>query len=177
MKVACYYRHSTDSERQDKNSIERQQFECRSHCQQLGWDIVKEISDKGESGAGDKKNLERLKVEVTEGFHFDCLVIYDQSRLTRKSVFKMFEDIAFLEEAGIGIACVEDRDAVPRTVDEFGNDIGTVIKGWKNHDDVLKAATRSVSGMMSLHQRGELSWIGKTPLGFNKSEKELPKGT
>ena len=174
MKVVCYYRHSTDKQQQDKMSIERQQFECRKWVDEQGWHIVEEVADKGLSGAGDKKNLELLQKGVDSGdLKFDALLVYDYARITRKNVLRTMEDIGFLDRAGIGIVSVEKRDIYPRAVvDDLGRDMHFLFEGYQNHEEVIKAANRSVSGLTAAHQRGVLSWVGATPLGFNKVQRD-----
>jgi DNA invertase Pin-like site-specific DNA recombinase len=168
MKAVCYYRHSTDNRKQDENSIERQQHSCRRLCLGNGWEILEEVSDKGESGTSDKQNLEALKQRVKGGFRFDVLVVDDQARLTRKDVLSMGEDIGFLRDAGIKISIVATQNGNPLQVEELARDVTHLVKGWANHEEVRDTARKVCNGMLELFKSGRLGHMGPTPLGFDK---------
>ena len=122
MKVVCYYRHSTDNAQQDANSIPRQRDNCRELIVRNGWELLEEVSDKGLSGAGDKKELMGLARRTQQGdIGFDILLCDDQARLTRKNAFRIFEDIQWLEETSIKVAFVKSNNGKPITVDEWAN--------------------------------------------------------
>jgi len=178
MRAICYYRHSTDNSQQDENSIPRQRFACQKFASRLGWTIVDEIEDKGESGAGDKKNLMALASEVQQGVRkFDVLLVDSQSRVTRKNAFRIFEDIQWLDLNGVKISCVDENDVEPTTVESWATDPAKVIKIWQNHQTVLEAAEKATDGLFVKHQEKRLSWAAPTPFGMTKVEAPRPEGS
>jgi DNA invertase Pin-like site-specific DNA recombinase len=167
--VVCYYRHSTDNAKQDKNSIERQQKECLRHCKHKGWNVILEVKDKAISGASDKDNLMKLKKSVELGeIKFDILVVDDQSRITRKSVLEMMQDIGFLADAGIHLSFVATNYGDPSSIQDLGRDHKFIFEGMSNHEEVRKTARKVVTGMLSLHEEKQLSWVGKPPTGYDR---------
>ncbi len=177
MKVVCYYRHSTDSAQQDANSIDKQKHFCVDFAVRNSWQIIKEVADKGESGAGDKTNLMALAKDVEEGrIKFDTLLVYDQSRVTRKDLFHVLEDIDWLDKNGIKIACVNENDRVPKSIASWAKDPAKFIKVWQNNVVVQDAANQAADGMLRLHKEKKLSWVGIAPFGWRRVEMERPEG-
>jgi len=175
--VVCYYRHSTDNAQQDANSIPRQRDNCRGLVVRNGWRMIEEVEDKGLSGTGDKRNLSLLAQRTRNNeISFDVLLVDDQSRLTRKNVMRILEDVGWLEEQKIKVAFVKADNGKPITIDEWASDPAKLIQGWSNNQTALTAADLSVDGLMNKHQRGHLSWAAKAPFGFDKVEAPLPEG-
>ena len=109
MKVALYYRYSTDSERQKANSEQRQMKDLVDACVKNQWTIVWKGGDAGVSGDSDfKPALEELKALVRSGELLpDLLFVTSFDRLTRKDSLHVSEDVAWLQRSGIGLAILD----------------------------------------------------------------------
>ena len=66
MRVAIYYRFSSDKAAQVENSAARQKSELTAEALRLGWDIVWVDGDDQTSGDATKPKLEELKQKVLE---------------------------------------------------------------------------------------------------------------
>ena len=172
-KVVCYYRHSTDNEQQEQNSIPDQKRQCFNFAKKNGWEIIEEVEDAGTSGAGDKKNFMELGQRALNGsISFDILLVRDNARITRKDVLSLNDDIYWLKDTGIKVSCVNGFPD-PKTISELANDPAFLMVKWKDHRDVLEASERSVNGLLTQHENQTLSWIGPAPLGFDKETKQV----
>ncbi len=107
LRCAIYTRFSSD--RQSPTSITDQIRKCREHAQRNGWLVLEEhlYSDEAISGAStDRAGLQRLLAAVAgPSIPFDCILIDDSSRLTRRlaDALNLFERLTF---AGIRIVAV-----------------------------------------------------------------------
>ena len=107
LRCAIYARFSSD--RQSLTSITDQIRKCREHAKQNGWLVLDEhvYSDEAVSGAStDRAGLQRLLAAVAgPSIPFDCILIDDSSRLTRRlaDALNLFERLTF---AGIRIVAV-----------------------------------------------------------------------
>lgn len=107
LRCAIYARFSSD--RQSPTSITDQIRKCREHAQQNGWLVLDEhlYCDEAISGAStDRAGLQRLLAAVAgPSIPFDCILIDDSSRLTRRlaDALNLFERLTF---AGIRIVAV-----------------------------------------------------------------------
>jgi site-specific DNA recombinase len=107
LRCAIYARFS--SERQSPTSIDDQVRKCREHAQRNGWRVIDGhiYADEALSGAStDRAGLQRLLAAVDGAARpFDCILIDDSSRLTRRlaDALNLFERLTF---AGIRIVAV-----------------------------------------------------------------------
>jgi hypothetical protein len=94
-----YSRFSSD--RQSPTSITDQVRKCREHAERHGWAILPEhiYSDEAISGAStEREGLQRLIAAATDPARpFDCILIDDSSRLTRKlaDALNLYERLTF----------------------------------------------------------------------------------
>ena len=107
LRCAVYSRFSSD--RQSPTSIVDQVRKCREHAERQGWAILPEhvYSDEAISGAStEREGLQRLIAAATDPARpFDCILIDDSSRLTRKlaDALNLYERLTF---AGIRLVAV-----------------------------------------------------------------------
>ena len=85
-RVCCLYRVSTKGQ-VEKDDIPMQKQRCHEFANMMGWDIVKEFSEKGVSGfkvsAKDRDAIQDIQKEATLGT-FDILLVFMFDRLGRK---------------------------------------------------------------------------------------------
>ncbi len=107
LRCAIYARFSSD--RQSPTSIADQIRKCREHAARQGWAVLEDhvYSDEAISGTSlERESLQKLLAAVTSpGRPFDCILIDDTSRLSRKlaDALNLYERLSF---AGIRIVAV-----------------------------------------------------------------------
>ena len=107
LRCACYARFSSD--RQSPTSISDQLRKCREYAKHQCWTVLEEhiYTDQAVSGAAlERSGLKELLLAATsEGHPFDCILIDDSSRLTRKlaDALNLYERLTF---AGIRVVAV-----------------------------------------------------------------------
>ncbi len=107
LRCAVYARYSTD--KQNPLSIDDQVRKCRSFALCQGWGVLDDhiYSDQAVCGAAlERSGLKKLLLVATSAGHpFDCILIDDSSRLTRKlaDALNLYERLTF---AGIRVVAV-----------------------------------------------------------------------
>lgn len=169
MRVVAYYRYSTANKAQVDNSEARQEENVKRFIyRQEGWSIVDTFVDRAKSGLGDKPELMRMKELVESGdLSFDVLVIDDYSRLSRKSVFDLYEDIGWMKPFGIKIATVK-KGGQALTVEEMGSDLSAIVDTYQNNIYSKDLAYKVTTGLERFFKSGEQpGWAGLPPVGYD----------
>ena len=98
-RAAAYARYSTDN--QDDNSIAYQMEAIQAYCQKYNLSLVNIFSDEASTGYNDKRNNFQKMIQAAENKEFDCIVIYDISRLSRnvKDWFSIRDKLRRLDKA------------------------------------------------------------------------------
>ena len=123
MKVVAYYRYSTDNQAQVDNSEARQQKYVEEMIVRNGWVLVDTVVDRAKSGDDRKPELMKLKERLhAGGIQFDCICIDDPSRISRKDILKIHEDIGWLADSGKRLA-INSRGGKPELVSELTRDL------------------------------------------------------
>lgn len=166
MRVATYYRYSSDKWMQKEHSEARQKDKCRTFINQKRWHLVDEFSDKEVSGDDTKPSLSELQERVKTDLNIDALVIDDLSRLTRKAQLDVHEDLNWLRDHGVKLIVVRDGGQIldledPDTVFRLGFDV------WKNNKYLKDLGAAVVDGQRTLFKEKKLGWMGPAPLGFD----------
>ncbi len=85
-RVYALYRVSTKGQ-VDKNDIPMQKLRCREFAAQMGWEIVKEVSELGVSGfkvaTKDRDAIQEIQQDAASG-QFDILLVFMFDRLGRR---------------------------------------------------------------------------------------------
>lgn len=173
MRVVAYYRYSTDNAAQKENSELRQKVQVESLIHRNRWTLVDTFSDKGKSGKSDKPELERLKKLYADGqIDFDCICIYDLSRITRRSQWHVYKDLGWLSEAGKYISEFRKNNGEPRLVSELETDLAAIVDVHQNNEYIRKLQDNIITGYQTKFPKGEIGWMGPTPIGFDPVNKE-----
>ena len=93
-RALCLYRVSTKYQ-VENNDIPMQRKECRAFCQRKGWQLYREIHEKGISGYSisldDRDAIQEIKAAAIQ-HEFDIFLVYMFDRIGRKE----FEVPAFI---------------------------------------------------------------------------------
>ena len=85
-RVYCLYRVSTVGQ-VEKDDIPMQKQSCREFAERMGWEVVKEFSEKGISGfkisSKDRDAIQEMQREAAIG-NFDILLVFMFDRIGRR---------------------------------------------------------------------------------------------
>lgn len=178
-RVVCLYRVSTVGQ-VEKDDIPMQKQSCREYCQrQLGWEIVKEFSEKGVSGfkvsAKDRDAVQEIQRMALQG-EFDILLVFMFDRLGRKDDETPFVVEWFVKNKIEVWSVMEGQQRFDTHVDKLLN----YIRYWQASGESIKTSVRTKTRMGQLTEEGHYTG-GGVPLGYrlvsqgriNKRNKEV----
>ena len=84
LRAIVYARVSTEMQ-EDNESLKYQIIKGQEYCQNRGYDLYKVISDVESGGKDDRKGFNELQNEINR-HSFDVLVVYETSRLSRRTL-------------------------------------------------------------------------------------------
>lgn len=166
-KAAIYARVSTEEQAERDLSIPFQLERCRYHAQGLGWEVVKEFVDAGESARTDKRPEFQKMITSARAKEFDIILVHKFDRFARND----YDFITYEKE-------LEDLDITMESVSEPG-DASTpagyisrrmmqIISTWYSKN----LAMETKKGIMKKVENG--GWPRQAPLGYiNKRENNV----
>ena len=179
-RVVCLYRVSTVGQ-VEKDDIPMQKQFCREFCQrQEGWEIVRELSEKGVSGfkvsAKKRDKIQEIQRMALAG-EFDILLVFMFDRLGRKDDETPFVVEWFVNQ-GIEVwSAMEGQQRFDTHVDKLLN----YIRYWQASGESIKTSARVKTRIGQLTEQGCYTG-GIVPYGYrlvnkgrtNKRNKEVP---
>jgi site-specific DNA recombinase len=161
MRAVAYCRYSTDM--QTENSIAYQLQNINKLCEAKGFVLVDVYSDEAKSGSNTQRDgLQRLLAEINTE-KFDCVIIDDQSRLSR-NVVDWFTLRELLQRAGKPLfSCaekIEDYDENPSAFLTEG------IRAMFNQQFLFDTRRKVIAGQTVKAKQGKFCG-GLPPLGYN----------
>ena len=179
-RVVCLYRVSTVGQ-VEKDDIPMQKQFCREFCQrQEGWEIVRELSEKGVSGfkvsAKKRDKIQEIQCMALAG-EFDILLVFMFDRLGRKDDETPFVVEWFVNQ-GIEVwSAMEGQQRFDTHVDKLLN----YIRYWQASGESIKTSARVKTRIGQLTEQGYYTG-GIVPYGYrlvnkgrtNKRNKEVP---
>lgn len=162
-RVYCLYRVST-AQQLKENDIPMQRKACREFAQAHGWEIIKELYEKGISGfktpVGNRKNLQQIKKDAELG-KFDILLVFMFDRLGRRESETPFfvENLAY---RGIEIWSVKEGQ---QRFDTHADKLINFIHYWIAEGESEKISERIKTRKRQLTQEG-LYTGGVCPYGY-----------
>lgn len=168
MKVATYYRYSTDNKNQVDNSEARQKDSVERVVYSRGWHEVASYTDHAVSGTDNKPQLLELRERIESGeLSVDVIAIDSLSRLSRRSARKIDVDIDWIEKAGILLSIASRNSGDPFPVSDLDDDLSLMVDGWQNNQYVKKLSRDVTNGMRVKFEKGQLGWCGQAPYGYD----------
>ncbi len=167
-RVYCLYRVSTKKQVED-NDIPMQKQRCREFAEQMGWEIIKEFSEKGVSGfkvsANDRDAIIEIKA-AAEQHKFDILLVFMYDRLGRKLNETPFIVQWFVEQ-GIEVwSTVEGQQKFESDADELVN----LLRFWQASGESKKTSVRTKTRMGQMVKEGKFKG-GVSPYGYKLVKK------
>ena len=152
-RVVCLYRVSTVGQ-VEKDDIPMQKQFCREFCQrQEGWEIVRELSEKGVSGfkvsAKKRDKIQEIQRMALAG-EFDILLVFMFDRLGRKDDETPFVVEWFVNQ-GIEVwSAMEGQQRFDTHVDKLLN----YIRYWQASGESIKTSARVKTRIGQLTEPG-----------------------
>ena len=165
-RVCCLYRVSTMKQfDKEQDDIPMQKIACRNFCDQNGWKIVMERSEKGVSGykvsANDRDAIQDIKRAAMKG-DFDILLVFMFDRLGRKEDETPFVVQWFVQQ-GIEVwSTQEGQQRFDSHVDKLMN----YIRFWQASGESEKTSIRTSTSMGQMVLEGHFKG-GCRPFGYN----------
>lgn len=167
-RVYCLYRVSTKGQ-VEKDDIPMQKQKCHEFAQEMGWDIVREFSEKGVSGfkvsAKDRDAIQEIQRDAAMG-KFDVLLVFMFDRLGRKEDETPFV-VEWFAQNGIEVwSTVEGQQRFDSHVDKLMN----YIRYWQASGESLKTSIRTKTRLGQIVQEGRFRG-GAAPYGYRLVKK------
>ena len=167
-RVCCLYRVST-LKQVEKDDIPMQKQCCHEFAEQMGWDIVREFSEKGISGfkvsAKKRDAIQEIQREATLKT-FDILLVFMFDRLGRKDDETPFI-VEWFVNNGIEVWSAEEgQQRFDNHVDKLLN----YIRYWQASGESIKTSIRTKTRLGHIVQEGRFRG-GKAPYGYQLVKK------
>ena len=167
-RVCCLYRASTPKQ-VEKDDIPMQKQRCHEFAEQMGWDIVREFSEKGVSGfkisAKKRDAIQEIQREATLKT-FDILLVFMFDRLGRKDDETPFI-VEWFVNNGIEVWSAEEgQQRFDNHVDKLLN----YIRYWQASGESIKTSIRTKTRLGQIVQEGRFRG-GKAPYGYQLVKK------
>ena len=163
-RAVIYIRVSTDRQVSEGASLETQERQCRSMCDQNGWQVVRLFREEGESAkTADRPQLqELLSFCRTSRPRPDYVLIHHVDRWARNA---QDHDLlrAYLMKLGVMLRSVSQRLGE----DPYDQFYERIVSGLAELDNKLRGM-RSVEGMKTRLRGGR--WTFKAPLGYRNDK-------
>ena len=166
-RALCLYRVSTKHQ-VENNDIPMQRKECRAFCQRKGWQLYREIHEKGISGYSisldDREAIQEIKAAAMQ-HEFDIFLVYMFDRIGRKE-FEVPAFIRFLVDNGISVWSTQEGEQ------RFENDADSILamlRSFTAQRESMKLSTRVRTKHMQMALAGEYRG-GRIPFGYKTRE-------
>ena len=159
-KVALYARVSLDeaAESRQFQDPENQLVQLRDFCKAMGWEIIKEYTDKM-SGANPARPNFRLMMQDAMLRRFQGIVIWKLDRFSREGIIPTMSYIKQLKERGIWLKSM--TESWLDTSQEGITDIVLAIMSWAASEERKKISERTKAGIARRRKLGK--WKGGRP--------------
>ena len=158
-RVECLYRVSTKGQ-VDHDDIPMQRIECRKFAEQQGWNIIKELCEKGVSGfkisADDRDAIQELREDAMNQ-RFDVLLVFMFDRLGRRDDETPFV-VEWFAKQGIRIFSVKEGE---QKFESHTDSLINYIRYWQSEGESRKTSMRIKTRLDQM--RGEGLYTGGTP--------------
>ena len=126
-KVVIYARVSTLDQ-----TVDNQLIELRDHCSKMGWEIVKEYTDKGLSGTLSREKRPALNAMIKDGYRkkFDTVICWDISRIGR-SMKELIMFLSDMKDRGIGICSDRQGFDTSTSMGEIMFQFVGILSSWE----------------------------------------------
>ncbi|MDD4859745.1 MAG: recombinase family protein [Dehalococcoidales bacterium] len=159
VKCCIYARVSTEEQAERDLSIPFQIARCRYHAQGLGWEVVKEYIDAGESARTDKRHEFQKMIVAARAKEFDIILVHKFDRFARNDYdFVVYEKE--LEELGITLDSVSEPGDASTPAGYIGRRMMQIISTWYSKNLAVEAR----KGMKEKVEKG--GWPKLAPPGY-----------
>ncbi len=166
-RVAIYARVSTEEQAERDLSIPFQLERCRYHAQGIGWEVVKEYVDAGESARTDKRPEFQKMISAARNKEFDIILVHKFDRFARNDYdFVTYEKE--LEDLAIIVESVSEPGDASTPAGYISRRMMQVISTWYSKN----LAMETKKGIQKKVENG--GWPRQAPLGYtNRRDKAV----
>lgn len=169
-RVHALYRVSTKKQvDQVKDDIPMQRIECREFARRQGWEIIRELEEKGVSGfkvsANDRDAIQDLK-EAAEKREFDVLLVYMFDRIGRIDDETPFV-VEWFCKHGIEVWSAQEGE---QRFDSHVDKLTNYIRFWQAAGESEKTSIRIRTRIQQLRLEGAYTG-GQIPYGYCLEQK------
>lgn len=162
-RVYCLYRVSTKGQ-VEKDDIPMQKEYCREFAEEQGWDIIRELSEKGVSGfkvsAKDRDAIQEIQKDAALK-KFDILLVFMFDRLGRREDETPFV-VEWFANNGVEVwSAKEGQQRFDNHVDKLTN----YIRYWQASGESIKTSIRTKTRLAQIVQEGRYRG-GTPPYGY-----------
>ena len=162
-RACCLYRVSTKGQ-VEKNDIPMQRQKCHEFAEKMGWDIIKEFSEKGVSGFKVSAKDRDAIIEIRKAAalkEFDVLLVFMFDRLGRRE-----DETPFVLEWFInnGIEVWSTMEG-PQRVETHSDKLINYIRFWQASEESIKTSIRVKTRMAQIVREGRYRG-GPVPFGY-----------
>lgn len=166
MRVICYARVSTDSQRDNNVSLDDQLKAMRRYCHDKGWTIYSEVKESWSGYEYDREFMDSIREEAKRRT-FDILLVYRTDRFARdEAVFMLLE--RFFKKHGIRLFSVEDGEFTPGVINRYL----AAINRAKAQDEADTFKKRSRDARQAYAQQGVPPGQSQAVFGYSKEGKK-----
>lgn len=158
--AVAYARYSTDN--QDENSIAYQMDAIQTYCKKHELSLVNLYADEARTGYNDKRDNFQRMIEDAEKQMFDCIVIYDISRMSR-NVKDWFTAREKLRQFNVKLYSCEDGLSEPDDPSSF---LSESVKIMMSQHFVMETRRKTIAGQRVKAKEG-IFLGGTPPLGYD----------
>jgi site-specific DNA recombinase len=163
-RVVLYARVSTDEQARRGFSLAQQLESLREYAAREGYEVIKEVSDPGQSGAYlERPGLDRVR-DLVEAGGVSAVFAQDADRITRDPAHRAFLDEEF-ERFGTRLFALDDWGD-----DTHEGELLRYLKGWVSKGERLKTAERTRRGKKRKAREGKIVAPRKVAYGFALNE-------
>ena len=147
-KVVIYARVSTLDQ-----TVDNQLIELRDHCSKMGWEIVKEYTDKGLSGTLSREKRPALNAMIKDGYRkkFDTVICWDISRIGR-SMKELVLFLSDMKDRGIGICSARQGFDTSTSMGEIMFQFVGILSSWER--EMIRE--RTLAGLERAKSEGKI---------------------
>ena len=162
-RVYCLYRVSTAGQ-VENNDIPMQKQRCREFAAAHGWNIIKELSEKGVSGykrsADERDAMVDIRKAAAKG-EFDVLLVFMFDRIGRRE----FETTAVVKELSTyGVEVWSTVEGQMR-FESHTDDLINFLTYWTAQGESIKTSTRTKTRLEQIVREGRFRG-GVCPYGY-----------
>ena len=167
-RAAVYARVST----RDRQDLSNQTDQLRAFCNRMGWEIVKEYTDRASGKRSDRDQFQHM-FEAASRREFDVVVFWSLDRFSREGVLETLQHLQRLTSYGVGWKSFTEEylDSTGMFRDAVIGILAAVAK-----QERTRLSERVLAGLQRARKQGRIGGRPKAIVSHNKVRQLHDKG-